>query len=410
MAVSTSRRAAFGALMAVETRAAFADELLHGGRLDKLDERDRALATELTLGVLRWRGALDSLVEQRTGKPAAALDPEVRTALRLGAYQLRYLDRAPAHAAVSESVELVKRGPRRSAAGLVNAVLRRLPERATHADETALAYPAWLGDRWRARLGEAGARAAMAAGLERPATWLRLDVRRDLDETVRMLADEGVETEPVEFPWARRLVAGRPERTRAWAEGRVRIQDIGSQAVVPLLGLKPGMTFLDVCAAPGGKARQAIEMLGGARGVVAGDRSPARLETLRRLGAETVDAVAFDAERPLPLARRFDRVLVDAPCSGTGTLGRNPDIKWRLQLADLADLAARQRRILANALDAAASGGSVVYSTCSLEPEENEHIVAAVLAERPGWRVEATLERNPGREPGDGFRAFRLTA
>ena len=125
---------------------------------------------------------------------------------------------------------------------------------------------------------------------------------------------------------------------------------------------------------------------------------------------EPVDAVAFDAERPLPLARRFDRVLADAPCSGTGTLGRNPDIKWRLEPADLADLAARQRRILANALDAAAPGGAVVYSTCSLEPEENEEIVAAVIAQRPEWRIEATLERNPGREPGDGFRAFRLTA
>ena len=408
MAVSPSRRAAFSILLRVERDAAYVDELLHGGRLEELDERDRALASEIVLGVLRRRGALDWMLEKPARRPMADVDLEVRTALRIGLYQMRYLERIPPHAAVSESVELVKRGPKAKAAGFVNAVLRRAGSQPEGNAEAELCHPAWLVERWKRALGEDAAQSLMQANLERPATWLRLNVRFDLAETVERLEAEGVESEPAELAWTRRLVSGRPERTSAWREGRVRMQDVGSQAVAPMLRLEPGMSLLDLCAAPGGKTRHAIEILGSEKDVVACDLHPARLRTMRELGQGSVDLVALDASRPLPFQRSFDRVLVDAPCSGTGTLGRNPDLKWRLQPEDIPRLASRQQAILRAALQAVKPDGALVYSTCSLEPEENEAVVETALAEAPGWRLAETLARTPGSDAGDGFRAFRL--
>ncbi|MEZ5393635.1 MAG: 16S rRNA (cytosine(967)-C(5))-methyltransferase RsmB [Bryobacterales bacterium] len=368
MAVSPARRAAFAILLQVEQAGSFVDELLHGGRLETLEERDRALAAEIVLGVLRRRGALDARIEQIARRAAAKLDAEVRIALRMGLYQQIYLERIPSHAAVSESVELVKRGPKRSAAGLVNAVLRKGGSAPDETDEAGLNHPAWLVERWKRNLGEDAAQALMLANLERPDTWLRLNVRHDTEETLASLRTEGVESEPSEFLWARRLTSGRPEHTRAWREGRVRIQDIGSQAIAPLLGLEPGMRLLDLCAAPGGKTQHAVELLGGYDGVVACDLHPARLRRMRELGFQG-NMVALDAVRGFALRSRFDRVLLDAPCSGTGTLGRNPDLKWRLTPEDIPRLAALQHRLLSRALDLVEPGGALVYSTCSLEPE-----------------------------------------
>lgn len=409
MAASPSRRAAYEILLRVERDGAFVDELLHAERMNELEERDRALTSEIVLGVLRRRGALDSMLEKPARKPMAEADLEVRTALRMGLYQMRYLDRIPPHAAVGESVELVKQGPRAKAAGFVNAVLRRAGPRPPEEQELELCHPAWLAARWKRNLGGAATDALLRANLERPQTWLRLNVRFDLGETVERLRAEEVESAPGELPWTRRLVSGRPERTAAWREGRVRIQDVGSQAIAPLLGLEPGMTLLDLCAAPGGKTQHAVEILGSAAGVVACDLHPARLRRMRELGLYDVSLVALDAFRGVPLRRKFDRVLVDAPCSGTGTLGRNPDLKWRLEPNDVPRLARQQRAILSSALGAVAPGGALVYATCSLEPEENEGVVEAALRERSGWRIAERLVRTPGRNDGDGFRAFRLT-
>jgi 16S rRNA (cytosine967-C5)-methyltransferase len=394
--------------MRVERDGAYVDELLHGERLEALEDRDRALTSEIVLGVLRRRGALDWMIERPARRPAAELDLEVRIALRMGLYQLRYLQRIPPHAAVGESVELVKRGPKAKAAGLVNAVLRRAGPRPPEEQEAELCHPAWLVERWKRNLGGATTDALLRANLERPETWLRLNLRFDLEETVERLRAEGVESEPGERPWTRRLVRGRPEATAAWREGRVRIQDAGSQAIAPLLDLEPGMTLLDLCAAPGGKTQHAVEILGAARGVVACDLHPARLRRMRELGPQDANLVALDAARGLPLRRRFDRVLVDAPCSGTGTLGRNPDLKGRIAPEDIPRLAEVQRGILRSALDAVATGGKLVYATCSLEPEENEGVVETVLRERPEWKIEERLVRTPGVDVGDGFRAFRV--
>jgi 16S rRNA (cytosine967-C5)-methyltransferase len=409
MPISPARKAAFAILRRVEGGGGYSSELLHASPLmSGMDERDRNLASEIVLGCLRWRGALDALIAQASNKKFGALDAEVVTALRMGCYQLRYLDRVPPHAALSESVELVKQAGKRSAAGFVNAVLRKLPAGPPAAEAALQAHPPWLAERWGRHFGEQTAAAILRANVTPPATYLRLNVRFPIDETLHRLAEDGIHTEPTELPWCRRLRQGRPEASRSYREGRIRIQDLGSQMIVPLLELRPEHRFLDLCAAPGNKTSQALEERGSSSGAVAADLHPRRLATVRRLATSPVPLVALDAERTLPFRSQFDRILVDAPCSGTGTLARNPEIKWRLQPDDLPELARKQARILEQALEALAPRGVAVYSTCSLEPEENSAVVDKVLAGRTNYRAEAYLDRVPGRDPGDGFYACKI--
>jgi 16S rRNA (cytosine967-C5)-methyltransferase len=347
---SAARKIAYSILRKVETGGYASDLLLAGTAA--LDSRDAGLASEIVFGVLRYQAQLDYLIEHYGGS-RRRLDAEVRTALRMGIYQLRYLERVPAHAAVAESVELVKRGPKRSAAGFVNAILRKVdrePVTWPHR-EIELSCPEWLLERWERHYGlETAARIARAALLP-------------------------------------------PEKyVRVGAAGS-RMQDVGSQSIVPLLGLERGQSFLDLCAAPGNKTAQALEA--GVEAVVC-DLHLHRLAPMRGL---TSRLVVLDGTRPLPFAGRFDRILVDAPCSGTGTLGRNPEIKWRLTPEDLTDLPRRQKALVANALAVLAPGGRLVYATCSLEPEENQEVVSAVAPDV----VIQTMERIPGRDEGDGF-------
>ena len=351
MPIAPARQTAYDVLHRVEGGAWASDLLL--AATAGLDSRDAGLASEIVFGVLRYRAQLDFLIEHFGGP--RRLDAEVRLAMRMGIYQLRYLERIPAHAAVAESVELVKRARKRSAAGMVNAVLRKV-ERAPvewPTREVELSCPEWLIERWERHHGREAARAIALAALEEPQKYVRVS-----------------------------------------ATG-TRFQDIGSQSIVPLLELKPGQTFLDLCAAPGNKTAQALEA--GVRAVAC----DLHLHRLRELRGMAADLVVLDGTRPLPLARRFDRILVDAPCSGTGTLGRNPEIKWRLRPDDLANLHGRQTALLRNALAALAPGGRLVYSTCSLEPEENREVVAEAAPER----AVSVWERLPGRDAGDGFWA-----
>jgi len=416
VAVSPARRVAFDILLRVERDAAFSTELLHAASREdrgaagagKLNARDHALATEIALGCLRRQGEIDHLLNAAGRRPLAKLDPEVRAALRIGCYQLCYLDRIPDRAAVSESVELVKMARKRSAAGFVNAILRKLPPRNAGEESIAQSYPAWMVERWRNVHGPQAAAGILRYGVAAPPVYLRLNPAFDLQETVRLLAEDGVETEETELPSARRVVRGRPQHSRCFRERRCRIQDLSSQCVIPLLELSAEHSYLDLCAAPGGKTFQAIEIRGSARGVVAADRQIHRLRTLRELAGGPVDCLALDGQRRLPLRRAFDRILVDAPCSGTGTLARNPEIKWRLSLVDIGELAVKQCAILSNALDCLAPAGLLVYATCSLEPEENEGVVEAVLKEKTSFRAGAYFQRIPGRDPGDGFFACQI--
>jgi 16S rRNA (cytosine967-C5)-methyltransferase len=347
--VSPARQVAFDVLRKVEEGGYASDLLLKLSA--KLESRDAGLASEIVFGCLRYQAQLDYLIDRLA---ARKLDPEVRIALRMGIYQLRYLDRIPAHAAVGESVELVKRAHKQSAAGLVNAVLRKVdrapvawPDRATE-----LSLPQWLAEKWDRQFSPDTTEKIAAAFLQ-------------------------------------------PAESHVASTGR--IQDIGAQSVVPMLDLHPGLTLLDVCAAPGNKTAQALEY--GVK-VVACDIHWHRLKNLDGLNCHKI---VVDATHDLPFHRRFDRVLVDAPCSGTGTLGRNPEIKWRLQSSDLVELHHKQIALLRNALRHLNPGGRLVYSTCSLEPEENQAVIDAL----PGpWQV---VERLPGRDPGDGFFIAVLT-
>ncbi|MBL8234450.1 MAG: hypothetical protein JNL98_38485 [Bryobacterales bacterium] len=360
--ISPARAAAFDILMRV-TKGAWASELL---RASALDARDAALASELVYGTLRHQTQLDAVI----GKPK--LDVEVRIALRLGVHQILHLDRIPKHAAVSESVELVKRARKRSAAGLVNAILRKVDSRPRAWDDKPTAYslPEWIWLRWVAHYGEETAAKIAEASLRQPDTFVRAP----------SLA-EGLE--PTEVPGCYRVTGG---------QHSYRQQDIGSQWVVTLLDLKPGLRLLDLCAAPGNKTATAIEL--GAQ-AIACDLHPHRL---RNFVADCPRA-ALDASKPLPFRQKFDRILVDAPCSGTGTLARSPEIKWHLKPADLVDLHQRQVAILRNARDVLAPGGRLVYSTCSLEREENQQVVEEVAGSVQTW------QRLPGLHAGDGFFA-----
>jgi 16S rRNA (cytosine967-C5)-methyltransferase len=368
--VTPARRAAFEVLLAVEAGAAASDRL--DQRAAGLSSRDAGLATELVFGCLRRRAQLDWLLAKASSRPLDRLNREVLAALRLGAYQMRFLTRVPAHAALSESVDLVKRGKLAAAAGFVNAVLRRLPELPEKwvREELRYSMPGWLLARWRAAYGSEAAVGVAAAALQPPEPWLRVPPGRAVLET-------DLDGPPPEG--ARRM-------------------DIGAQSVVPLLGLEPGHRFLDLCAAPGNKTLQALETPVKA---VACDASPARLKSIL---ASNVQKVLLDATLPLPFGPIFDRVLVDAPCSGTGTLGRNPEIRWRLAASDIIRHSGRQKRILRAALACLRPGGRLVYSTCSLEQEENKDVVTAVAA----GRVQSEVLRLPGREPGDGFFAAVL--
>lgn len=378
--ISPARRLAFEILREVE-RGGYASDLLIA-RTATLDSRDAGLVHELVFGCLRFQAQLDFLIAHFSGR-SHRLDSEVRLALRLGIYQIRYLDRIPNHAAVTESVELVKLARKRSAAGLVNAVLRKTkpnpiewPNR-----EVALSCPEWLLARWERQFGCDTAEGIAKAALKHPETYIRLPLSA---------APNPVQNEATEIPGGFRIIAGPPPPG-------ARIQDIGSQSIVPLLELEPGQTFLDLCAAPGNKTAHALEF-----GVeaVACDLHPKRLATV-----QGCRRVVLDASQPLPFTTRFDRILVDAPCSGTGTLGRNPEIKWRIEANAIRQLADLQRKILSNALELLKPDGRLVYSTCSLENEENQDVVSAVTRETDGVRILHTMQRIPGREPGDGFFA-----
>jgi 16S rRNA (cytosine967-C5)-methyltransferase len=394
--ISAARQAAFNVLLAVERGHSHSDDLLRGKAVNALTPTDRNLATTLVLGVLRWQIRLDHQLQALLKHPNARLDAEVRIALRLGAFQLLHLDRIPARAAIDESVELAKHAGHRFASGMVNAVLRKLagsahegfPEDSVAELALAEAHPAWMVERWAGFYGLESARAICHHGQHPPTLTIRL-----ADNSVEVeLTEAGISLSPGEIlNAARSVVSGDAAGTAAFREGRVRFQDEGSQLVAEIAAANLNQCdgrILDACAAPGGKTLILAERNPQAR-IVACESSEPRFEQLRarlaphadRIECRHVDASALEEEST------FDLVLADVPCSGTGTLGRNPEIRHRLHLEDLTRQGERQRGILQAALRAVHAGGRVVYSTCSLEPEENEQVVAAVLVETPNARV-----------------------
>ena len=392
MPISPARVAGFEVLLRVEKTDAYASELLHAAQHAKLSAADHGLATEVVMGVLRWRSVLDQEIAKRSSLKLDRLDPEVLTALRLTAYQLLFLDRVPERAAVHEGVELVKRARKGSAAPFANAVLRkfvrseRVPDSlrdSKTASELAghSAHPEWLVERWVQRFGIDPARQICMHDQRVPET--SINIRAGHVEAE--LKKDGITLTPGRLlASARRVAAADVSHTGVFREREVVIQDEASQLVAFLIG--SGSRILDCCAAPGGKTRLMAER-NPAAGIVAADVHPHRARLLRKLvPAKNVQVIVADACN-LPTSALFDRVLVDVPCSGTGTLARNPEIKWRLKPEDLLDLQARQISILRSAMRRVAPGGILVYSTCSLEEEENQTVVQASLSGGDSFRI-----------------------
>jgi 16S rRNA (cytosine967-C5)-methyltransferase len=418
MAVSLSRQIAFEVLRRVEKEGAYASDLLHAELGANIKPADAALATEITMGVLRWRRLLDFLLERQLKKPVEKLDLPVAFALRIGAYQLRFLQKVPARAAVNESVELVKKARKASAAPLVNAVLRRiaedskspadkyLPSNIPPAERLGIlhSHPTWMVERWLSRLGEARTVALLEANNRAPRLSCALHDADRREEIIRDLEKASLRVDPGQLLKAAIAASGgSPARTEAFRAGKISIQDEASQAIPLLLGVRAGDRVLDLCAAPGGKTPALIRSAGSKGTVVATDHHAHRLRAMRaqfkRLGLDGVRLVELDATQPLPFAGEFDRILVDAPCSGTGTLARHPEIRWRLRPEQLAESSAQQSRMLRMALAHLARGGRLVYSTCSIEPEENENVVATVLNDTPSVRSVPASEAARSIEP-----------
>jgi 16S rRNA (cytosine967-C5)-methyltransferase len=376
--VSPARAVAFRVLRRVFEDDAYADRVLRSESAS-LDDRDRALAQRLAYGAVQRRRTLDHTIETFGRRPVRKLDPPVAAALRLGAYQLAFLDGVPRYAAVNESVELVRRAGLERAVSFTNAVLRRLadgaralvealPDQAPREAALRHSYPDWIAETWWDELGAADARALMTAQNEEPETAVRL-VRGPI---------EGREDPAIPGAW----VVDRVDGT-ALAAGRLWPQSRGSQLVGLAVGASPGERTLDLCAAPGGKAT----MLAGAVDAVEADagRAEALQGTVERLGAAGVRVVHADGRTLPPDMIGYDRALVDAPCSGLGVLASRPDLRWRAT-----PLPVLQLELLRAAIGRTRAGGTVVYSTCTINSAESEDVVDAVLAEGTA-RVDATL-------------------
>jgi 16S rRNA (cytosine967-C5)-methyltransferase len=439
---ASARGLALEVLVRTETTDAWADRLLET-LADRagLAPRDRGLATELVLGTLRWQRRLDWTLARVSRRPLADLEPWVRALLRLTAYQLAFLDRIPAWAAVHEAVELAKRRRSPGATALVNGVLRALaraprpwpaPTAPDPVEALALraSHPTWLVARWWTRYGPEEAEALALAMNEAPPVVVRTNTLKGATaDAAAALAAAGVGAVPTRFAPEGFVLerAGDLRRLAPLRDGRVVVQDEAAILVGHALDPRPGETAVDACAAPGTKTTHLAALMGNRGRVVAADPSAARLALLRtaceRVGAEIVEPRVADA-RALAgaLGPIADHVLVDAPCSNLGVLRRNPDGKWRRQPDDFAPLAAAQAAILDAAADLVRPGGVLVYATCSLEPEENEDVVAALRARRPEFAPDPlppavpavcraapdVLRMAPHRHGSDGFTAHRL--
>ena len=420
--IAPARLAAYEALRAVNGRAADLPAALARVRSGLRDERDRALAGEIVTGTLRWQGAFDRVIGVLSGRPLDRLDPEVLDILRLTVFQLLHLDRVPASAAVNDAVQLTRKAGKSSSASFVNAVLRRasrqraglpLPPRtvgdaAAELDylETTLSHPRWLVERWRDRYGFEAAEAWCRFNNSPAALTLRanrLQVTRE--SLAEALHAAGVETTPtrfapdglvvrrgnplgsdLEFPAHGDLI-DRNSRSDPWFV----VQDEASQLVAVVARATAGQRVLDACAAPGGKTTAMAADMGDRGLLIASDVRPKRVrllaETVRNAGARCVRVIQANAAQPLPFADVFDLVLIDAPCSGLGTLRRDPDIKWRRSPDEFPALASLQLRILTSAAAVVRGGGRILYSTCSSEIEENDEVVERFLTAHPGFRL-----------------------
>ncbi|HEY6866357.1 MAG TPA: 16S rRNA (cytosine(967)-C(5))-methyltransferase RsmB [Candidatus Eisenbacteria bacterium] len=399
------REAALRVLHAVDTRNAFSDRLLDGAHGAARDPRDEALLHELVKGTLRWRGRIDWVLDPLVHIGLSQVQPWIRNVLRLGAYQILFLDRVPAHAAVDEAVKLAHQYGHPGTAGLVNSVLRRLAEGKDAIalpagdDAASLAawgsHPVWMVERWLERFGPEAARALLLADNRAARVGLRANrLRATREQLIERLVAEGVAAESAtlapELAWAGEHVV--PGRLQAFRDGLCTVQDESECLVSRLVAPQAHERILDLCAAPGGKSTHIAELMGDEGEVWAMERSETRapaIETAtKRLGLHAVHVVQGDGRSydfPMP----FDRVLVDAPCSGLGVLARRADARWRKGPEVFRELLPVQLDLLQAGGRRARPGGVLVYSVCSFEPEETVELVERFLRASPQFVLEA---------------------
>ena len=403
---SNPREAALRILHAVDTRSAFSDRLLDGAHArGGPDPRDQALMHELVKGTLRWRGRLDHVLDQRVHIGLAKVQPWVRNVLRLGAYQLLFLDRIPPHAAVDESVKLAHKYGHPGTAGLVNSVLRRLIEEKDALeipmgdDAASLAvwgsHPLWIVERWLARFGPEATRALLEADNRAVPVGLRVNAMRGTrTQLIEKLAAEGVTATPARLAEDLAWIEGShaPGALAAFKSGWCTAQDESEALVARLVAPEPHDRILDLCAAPGGKCTHLAERIGDEGEVWALERAESRVAsleaTIARLGLHCIHVVQGDG-RSYPFPMPFDRVLVDAPCSGLGVLGRRADARWRKGPEVLREMPLLQLELLHAAGARARPGGVLVYSVCSFEPEETTAIVERFLRSSSAFVLES---------------------
>ena len=428
--VSPARLAAFEILRRVEEGAY--SSILLAAREPKLAQPDRALCHDLVMGVLRRQLWLDRLIEHYSSRRTGDLDLAVLIILRLGLYQLRFLSRIPASAAVNEAVNLVNFARKRSAGGLVNAVLRRATrepdvdpvstiEDAIERVAVATSHPPWLIKRWIDQFGRDHAEALARANNEPAPIAFRIVNNRAVEaEVIERLGNGGAKllrSNIARRAW--RVTGAGNLLSELVTQGQIYVQDEASQLVAEVLDAKPGQWVLDLCAAPGSKTTQIGNMANDSAVVIASDLHEHRLKTVaasaKLQGLQAIHCLALDGLQSLPFMEGpFERVLVDAPCSGTGTLRRNPEIRWRISADDIHDLSERQKQLLLNASQAVKPGGRLVYSTCSVETEENENVRQTFIENSKGFRpIVLTLDPSllipgaartwPHRDGTDGF-------
>ncbi len=419
--VAPARECAFAVITRVFEQGAYADRALHGEAAG-LAARDRQLAMALAYGTVQRKRTLDHILGALCARPLQALQAPVLAALRLGCFQLLFMDAVAEHAAVNDSVELAKRSSR-GGAQLVNAVLRRatreargllagLDDATPPAAAVLHSVPDWLAALWWEELGPVQARALMAS-VNRPAeSALRVNTLRAAVEEVRELLEVPCRPAP-ELPEG--LVLDGPldaHGSELWRAGAIMPQSRGSMLVARALGPRPGERVLDLCAAPGAKTTHIAALLADQSPELrAVEVHPGRARALRatcaRMGASCVQVVTADAREPLD-ATGFDRVLVDAPCSGLGTLQSRPDLRWQARRAGIPELARKQAQLLAAGANATASGGVLVYSLCTISRAEGDGVVDGLLSERREFELEERRQLLPHRDGTDGFYIARL--
>jgi 16S rRNA (cytosine967-C5)-methyltransferase len=433
--VSPARQVAFEILRRVLLEDAFASNLLTSTLTLELSFLDRSLTQEIVLGVLRNLIYIDFSLEKLSGKVLSKLDLEVLISLRIGFYQIYYLSKIPNHAIVNDSVNLVKLHKKASASGFVNAVLRKVAREKEALKQTPLgdykeialkfSHPAWLIKKWVNAFGEQETIELARANNSPPPVYFRINkLKTNIKDLSERLIKTGIEFSSNPLVEGAFLVISDKDNAllKFAAQGLIHIQDAASQMIANLLDAKAGMQVFDTCAAPGGKTTLIASQMDNKGLIIAGDFYLSRVKLIRenakRLGVKIIFPICYDAKESLPTNSKFDRVLIDAPCSGTGTLKHNPEIKLRLSEDKILELSHLQSVILNNCALQVKVYGKLVYSTCSLEYEENEGVIEKFLSNNSDFRIlapkspfltkEGYIRTWPYKDNMDGFFAAVL--